>query len=228
MTLDDLVAAVRAAVVTFVDVAGPIPLSRTRDPRHGDYASPVLLRTGAVAAAAQVAAALTAHPGIDRAWPQGPGFLNIRLDDQALTASVREMTAPPKLAPFPIDPPAGLIEAIGEPAARYAGTRPDRASTPWTRANEANPFYLVQFAGVTAANVRRWATPDPAAAPDRELLVDLATFPWNAPTPDDLTRALERVAAAYLRSPRLDLADATHLVITAGLTRLGIAAADRL
>jgi Arginyl tRNA synthetase N terminal domain len=227
VTLDDLVAAVRAAVATFVDRPGPIPIDRTRDPEHGDYASPVLLRSGAVAAAAQVAAVLTGHPGIDRAWSHGPGFLNIRLDDRATAATVRTMAAPPNLEPFPIDPPGTLIEAVGEPAARYAQTRPGRSSIPWTRANDANPFYLVQFAGVTAANVRRWGVPD-TAEEDRELLVDLATFPWHAPTPDGLARALERVAAGYLRSPRLDLADATRLVITAGLARLGIAAAERL
>jgi arginyl-tRNA synthetase len=60
-------------------------LERTRDPRHGDFTSNVALRLAKPLArrprelAAELIAALSASPLIDRAEVAGPGFINLRL-----------------------------------------------------------------------------------------------------------------------------------------------------
>jgi arginyl-tRNA synthetase len=272
VTLDEVAAAVRLAVDgvlrrRLLDPAAlPAvpPLSRPRHARHGDLVSTLILRGGVPAAdraeiAAEVARDLAGGPGIASAWADGPGFVGIRLDDASVARAVRDLVraGAPAAPALPVEPPDWLAEAVGRPAARYAWAGPDRPdhadAARWTRANDGNSYYLVQYAGVTAGNVGRWAAglgvirSEALPAEERGLQVDLAIFPWSASAPDAVTRALARVAAGYLRfvtsrrvlpvgdepigeelRTRLWLTHATRVVVTAGLDRLGIAAAERI
>ena len=85
---------------TFVlDTSPDIPIERTRDPRHGDFASPVALglaralKTKPREVAAHVVARLPESDHISRVEVAGPGFINFSLSSAAFQAVVGEIRA---------------------------------------------------------------------------------------------------------------------------------------
>ena len=97
MTPTELGAAVQAAVAAAVHagelavtVPGHIVVDRPRNPEHGDYATSVALQLAKPAGLAPrvvaeiVAARLRQTPGVSEVDIAGPGFLNVRLDGEAL------------------------------------------------------------------------------------------------------------------------------------------------
>ena len=81
-------------------VAGaPVALERPAKPEHGDYATNVALRlAGAqrrppLELAGELAAAATTVPGVERAEPAPPGFLNLWLSPQWYGEALGEMLA---------------------------------------------------------------------------------------------------------------------------------------
>jgi arginyl-tRNA synthetase len=76
--------AVERLASELADVAGaPVELERPNDPSHGDYATNVALRLAPVRKraprdlAAELAAAVSASPRVERAEVAGPGFVNL-------------------------------------------------------------------------------------------------------------------------------------------------------
>ncbi|MFW7266874.1 arginine--tRNA ligase [Gluconacetobacter sp. Hr-1-5] len=79
------------------EVAARVELTPTRDPAHGDMATNAALlaakpaRRRPAEIAAELAAVLVAVPGIARAEPAGPGFVNLTLDESVLRAVVGDV-----------------------------------------------------------------------------------------------------------------------------------------
>ncbi|HEX4929474.1 MAG TPA: arginine--tRNA ligase, partial [Gaiellaceae bacterium] len=81
-------------------IAGaPVELERPADPAHGDYATNVALRLSPAARrpprdiAADIAADAVARGLVGTAESAGPGFVNLRVTDEWLAASVTEILA---------------------------------------------------------------------------------------------------------------------------------------
>jgi arginyl-tRNA synthetase len=102
VTPDDLISAIRAAVVRSVeagdfaaDVPGDIVVERPKNRDHGDYASNIALRLAKQAGqpprsvAESIAKSLLAAEGIAAVDVAGPGFLNITLDSGTLGGLAR-------------------------------------------------------------------------------------------------------------------------------------------
>ncbi|GBQ84996.1 arginyl-tRNA synthetase [Gluconacetobacter johannae DSM 13595] len=90
--------AVRRIVPDLPDeVAARVELTPTRDAAHGDMATNAALLVAKIARrrpadiAAELAAALVAAPGIARAEPAGPGFVNLTLDAGVLRSVVSDV-----------------------------------------------------------------------------------------------------------------------------------------
>ncbi|GAA4493880.1 arginine--tRNA ligase [Gluconacetobacter tumulicola] len=79
------------------EVAARVELTPTRDPAHGDMATNAALlaakpaRRRPAEIAAELAAALVEVPGIARAEPAGPGFVNVTLDESVLRGVVGDV-----------------------------------------------------------------------------------------------------------------------------------------
>ena len=79
------------------EVAARVELTPTRDPAHGDMATNAALlaakpaRRRPAEIAAELAAALVEVPGIAKAEPAGPGFVNLTLDESVLRAVVGDV-----------------------------------------------------------------------------------------------------------------------------------------
>ncbi|GBQ36345.1 arginine--tRNA ligase [Gluconacetobacter azotocaptans] len=90
--------AVRRIVPDLPDeVAARVELTPTRDAAHGDMATNAALLVAKIARrrpaeiAAELAAALVAVPGIAKAEPAGPGFVNLTLDAEILRSVVSDV-----------------------------------------------------------------------------------------------------------------------------------------
>ena len=142
--LDDLVRAAASEVLAVrgLDLAA-LPadagVERPRNPAHGEYATSVALRTaGRVGVAPRelagwLADALVRRPEVADAEVAGPGFLNLRMTADGRSALVAEVLAAGRrrrldgaaaveeAADLLVrTAPAGLVEAVGVDAARYA------------------------------------------------------------------------------------------------------------
>jgi arginyl-tRNA synthetase len=93
----DPVAELAAALSTAA--ASRVELERPADPVHGDYATNVALRLAGARrqppreVAAELAATVTAVPGVERAEVAGPGFLNLFLSDAWYGGALEAMLA---------------------------------------------------------------------------------------------------------------------------------------
>ncbi|MGR3541789.1 MAG: arginine--tRNA ligase domain-containing protein [Hasllibacter sp.] len=89
---DEIASRIRAALPGLPD---GLTVEPPRDPAHGDLATnAALLGGGAVRArAGELALALAADPLVAGASVAGPGFVNLRLSDEALDAAVRAAAA---------------------------------------------------------------------------------------------------------------------------------------
>jgi arginyl-tRNA synthetase len=208
-------------------------VERPRDPGHGDYASTLALRLGRQTGvaprelASALAGELSVQPGIRSVQVAGPGFLNIRLDADAAGTLARDIVlAGPEYGPAgdlaANDVPEDLVAELGVDAARYALARhPAGSMTPidvdrWTRADDHNPVYRVQYVAARTAGVARWAAelgltrgdPDDfhpgLLCRDREhdLLTALGQYSAVAREAHRVARCLEQIAGTYHRFDR--------------------------
>jgi arginyl-tRNA synthetase len=212
-----------------------VTMQRPRDPGHGDYATPLALhlaRTVGLAPrelATALADRLRGAPGIAAVEIIDPGFVNVRLTAAAAGNLARIVVQQGRgyggstaLALPTADD--GLADVIGADAARYALARqandghidtidPDR----WTRANDDNPAYFVQYYAARTASVARNAAdlglrrgeagefrPELLGGErERELLMTIGDFPdvvdaaAERSEPHRVARYLERLAGAY-------------------------------
>jgi arginyl-tRNA synthetase len=83
---------------SLTEIAGaPVELERPGDPEHGDYATNVALRLAPTQArpprdiAAVLAAEALRRELVENAEPAGPGFLNLKVSDAWLSASLHEI-----------------------------------------------------------------------------------------------------------------------------------------
>jgi arginyl-tRNA synthetase len=277
--LDDLVRAAASEVLAVrgLDLAA-LPadtgVERPRDPAHGEYATSVALRTaGRVGVAPRelagwLADALVRRPEVADAEVAGPGFLNLRMtvagrsalvaevlaageDDRAGAAAVGE--AADRLARTA---PAGLVEAVGVDAARYALVRGRAVDG---RRTADNPLFRVRYAHARAAALVRNAAElgievgtdlQPLADPrEGELVCAIGHFPSvvAAGEPHRVARYLEALADAFfdvhdacpvlpvgdadvtdLHRARLALVVAARRVLANGLGLLGLSAPERI
>jgi arginyl-tRNA synthetase len=208
-------------------------VERPRDPGHGDYASTLALRLGRQTGvaprelASALAGELSVQPGIRSVQVAGPGFLNIRLDADAAGTLARDIVlAGPEYGPTgdlaAKDVPEDLIAELGVDAARYALARhPAGSMTPidvdrWTRADDHNPVYRVQYVAARTAGVARWAAelgltrgdPDDfhpgllCRDQEHDLLTALGQYSAVAREPHRVARCLEQIAGTYHRFDR--------------------------
>jgi arginyl-tRNA synthetase len=176
--------------------------------------------------AAALADRLRGTPGVAAVEIIDPGFVNVRLTAAAAGDLARIVVQQGRgyggsaaLALPPAD--NGLAEVIGVEAARYALARRSNDEPAdldrWTRANDDNPVYFVQYYAARTASVARNAAdlglgrgeagefrPELlGGARERELLMTLGDFPDVVDTaaersePHRVARYLERLAGAY-------------------------------
>jgi arginyl-tRNA synthetase len=214
-----------------------IMMRRPPDPGHGDYASPLALHLarGVGLAPLELAEALADRlrgtPGIAAVEIIDPGFVNVRLTAAAVGELARVVVQQGRgygeRAPLALPQPTeGLAEVIGVDAARYALARhsADWPAGPigrdnqvdtdrWTRANDDNPVYFVQYYAARTASVARNAAdlglrrgeagdfrPELLGGErERELLRTIGEYPEVAERsePHRVTRYLERLVGAY-------------------------------
>jgi arginyl-tRNA synthetase len=214
-----------------------VTMQRPRDPGHGDYASPLALhlarRVGLPPRelATALADRLRGTPGIAAVEIIDPGFVNVRLTAAAAGDLARIVVQQGRgygeSAALALSPVAdGLAEAIGADAARYAlAWRSSKSPAGpididvdrWTRANDDNPVYFVQYYAARTASVARNAAdlglgrgeagefrPELLAGErERELLMTLGDFPdvvdaaAERSEPHRVTRYLEQLVGAY-------------------------------
>ncbi|HEX8001239.1 MAG TPA: arginine--tRNA ligase [Mycobacteriales bacterium] len=132
MTPADLAALVTAAASTLGAAASAVKvvIERPRQREHGDYATNVALQLAKPLGrppreiADTIAAALTQHPGIDKAEVAGPGFVNITLADDALGRL------------------AGTIVEAGEAYGRSDVGGKRRVNLEFVSANPTGPMHL--------------------------------------------------------------------------------------
>jgi arginyl-tRNA synthetase len=232
-----VLAAARAVCVTRGLDQSALPetatVERPRDPEHGDYASTLALRLGRHVGVAPrelataLAGELSVQPGIRSVEVAGPGFLNIRLETDAAGAPARDnvlagaeygqtddLTAK--------DVPEDLVAELGVDAARYAfARRPAGSMSPidvdrWTRADDHNPVYRVQYVAARTAGVARHAAelgltrggPDDfhpellRREQELDLLTALGQYSAVAREPRRVARCLEQIAGTYHRFDR--------------------------
>lgn len=196
-----------------------INLVRPRRPEHGDYATGLALRASARLGvssrelADRLATELAARPGIVSAEVAGPGFVNLRVADEAAGALVGGILAAGErygagLVPSRLAVPAELAAAVGVDAARYAlvAGLDDRALL--TRRTEANPVFRVQHAHARLAGLASNAAElgmAPGAdyallteASERALIQLLGEYPLLG-APHRVPRYLDDLAAASHR-----------------------------
>lgn len=196
--------------------AAAAPRVVTREPaaKRGCYASAVALRVAGVCRvpaaelAERVAARLAEHPDVAEAEAAGPGFVNFRLGlapRAGLIEKLRQETGE-ALTPLPEPHHAGLADAVGVDAARYALHRsPVITDTRLlARYAEENPVYLVRYTHARLAALARHADALNITPGDRfelldqpaedELITALAEFSGLARTGPKITRYLERLA----------------------------------
>jgi arginyl-tRNA synthetase len=232
-----VLAAARAVFVTRGLDVSALPetatVDRPRDPGHGDYASTLALRLGRQVGvaphelASALAGELSTRPGIRSVRVAGPGFLNIRLDAEVTGALARDIVlAGPEYGPTgdlaAKDVPEDLVADLGMDAARYALARRTAGSTVpididrWTRADDHNPVYRVQYVAARTAGVARWAAelgltrgdPDDfrpgllCREQEHDLLTSLGQYSAVAREPQRVARCLEQIAGMYHRFDR--------------------------
>lgn len=218
-----------------------ITVQRPRDPRHGDFATNVALRTARTAGlqpqalAGWLAEALAASSAVRSAEVAGPGFVNLRLAAGVRADIVRQVLA------------AGERFGTG---VRLVQHHPQNHG----------PAYDVQYAHARLASLARNAadlgiTSEGAQlellADEREteLIWTLSEFPHFAEQgePRRLVGYLERVAGSHhnfsdvcrmlpmgdeepgpLHAARLALCQATRQVLANGLSLLGMSAPERI
>ncbi|ARQ68449.1 DALR anticodon-binding domain-containing protein [Streptomyces marincola] len=190
-------------------------------------------------AAARLRERLVAQPGVRGVEISGPGFLNIRLGEEADAALLRAVLARPAPPALPEDPARDA--AAWAAAAGGRGLLVQREENPLFRVRYAHARTRALLRGGRALGVR----PDPGAAAfdapaERALLALLGERARSA-------RHLVRVADALLATERarsslpvgdekpsaahrarLALAQAAGAVLAGGLYRLGISAPDHL
>ena len=276
--LDDLV---RAAASEVLAVRGLDPaalpadpgVERPRNPAHGEYATSVALRTaGRVGVAPRelacwLADALVRRPEVAGAEVAGPGFLNLRMTAGGRSALVAEVLAADDdlkgaaaveaAADLLVrTAPAGLVDAVGADAARYAlvSGRPVDG-----RRTVDNPLFRLQYAharavslACNAAQLGIEVTTDlgPLADPlEGELVCAIGHFPAAVASgePYRVARQLEELAGAFfdvhdacpvlpvgdadatdLHRARLALVVAVRRVLANGLGLLGVSAPERI
>lgn len=209
-----------------------VTMQRPRDPGHGDYATPLALHLARMVGlaprelATALADRLRGTPGVAAVEIIDPGFVNVRLTAAAAGDLARIVVQQGRgyggsavLALPAAD--NGLAEGIGVDAARYALARRSNDEPAdldrWTRANDDNPVYFVQYYAARTASVARNAAdlglgrgevgefrPELlGGARERELLMTLGDFPDVVDTaaersePHRVARYLERLAGAY-------------------------------
>jgi arginyl-tRNA synthetase len=278
--LDDLVraAACEVLAVRGLDLAA-LPadagVERPRNPAHGEYATSVALRTaGRVGVAPRelagwLADALVRRPEVADAEVAGPGFLNLRMTAAGRSALVADVLAAgddygrdgaaavEEAADLLVrTAPAGLVEAVGVDAARYAVVRGRAVDG---RRTADNPLFRIQYAHARAAALIRNAAElgievgtdlQPLADPrEGESVCAIGHFPSVVASgePHRVARYLEALTDAFfdvhdacpvlpvgdadvtdLHRARLALVVAAHVVLANGLGLLGVSAPERI
>jgi arginyl-tRNA synthetase len=277
--LDDLVRAAASEVLAVrgLDLAA-LPadtgVERPRNAAHGEYATSLALRTaGRVGVAPRelagwLADALVRRPEVADAEVAGPGFLNLRMTVAGRSALVAEVLAAGKddregaaaveeAADLLVrTAPAGLVEAVGVDAARYALVRGRAVDG---RRTVDNPLFRIRYAHARAAALVRNAAElgievgtdlQPLADPrEGELVCVIGHFPSVVASgePHRVARHLEALADAFfdvhdacpvlpvgdadvtdLHRARLALVVAARRVLANGLGLLGVSAPERI
>ncbi|MGH3909008.1 MAG: DALR anticodon-binding domain-containing protein [Pseudonocardiaceae bacterium] len=223
-----------------------ITVQRPRDPRHGDFATNVALRTARTAGvqpqelAGWLAEALAASPAVRSAEVAGPGFVNLRLTACVRVDIVRQVLA------------AGESFGVGVGLARHhvqnhgAQDHGPADDVQYAHARLASLARNAADLGITSEGAQLELLADEREA---ELICTLGEFPQVAEPgePRRLVRYLERVAGSHhnfsdvcrmlpvgdeepgpLHAARLALCQATRQVLANGLSLLGMSAPERI
>ena len=220
-----------------------VTVRRSRDPDRGDYATNVALQTARKAGvdphefAGWLAEALVTSPAVASAEVAGPGFLNLRLADDARAEILRRLlTAPPGGSEVGEQPSALPGDRLGD---RLGMVQLAHARLAALARNAADLAITVEDAPVELLEDAR----------EVELIWMLGDFPRVAALdePRRLLRYLEGLAQYHhnfsdvcrvlpmgdeepgpLHTARLALCEATMRVLADGLRLLGTSAPERM